>query len=172
MSEKLQAWLQIIGLAGVIASLLFVGYELKQAREIAMAEVFASKTQISQAVALSMFNGDAWRKVTMQWPGVPEEVTQEEMRALLDGAALWLEVADFNHHQYQLGLLTQEQWNTWLAIAHRRVLVGPPAWEWWCQQVKDGIYRPSFARAIEGSALSQLPRRCSQPAEEAAEPSP
>ena len=39
-AAKLNDWLQVIGFFGVIASLIFVGFEIKQAHEIALSEAY------------------------------------------------------------------------------------------------------------------------------------
>ncbi len=41
-SQKLHDWLQIVGIAAVVGSLIFVGMQLKQSDDIALAEVFES----------------------------------------------------------------------------------------------------------------------------------
>ena len=43
-SAKLNDWLQVIGLFGVIASLIFVGLQMKQDREIALAGTYQDRT--------------------------------------------------------------------------------------------------------------------------------
>jgi hypothetical protein len=37
--EEINDWLQVFGLAGVIISLVFVGWEIKQSRDIAIADI-------------------------------------------------------------------------------------------------------------------------------------
>ena len=43
-SARINDSLQIIGLFGVIASLVFVGLQLKQSHEIALAEIYQART--------------------------------------------------------------------------------------------------------------------------------
>ena len=43
-SEKINDWLQVAGLAGVIGSLIFVGLQLKQAQAIALSDVYQNRT--------------------------------------------------------------------------------------------------------------------------------
>ena len=43
-SEKLSDWLQIIGTFGLIASIVFVGLQMRQTHEIAMSSIYQSRT--------------------------------------------------------------------------------------------------------------------------------
>ena len=45
-SAKLSEWLQIIGMFGVIASLIFVGLQMKQNHEIALSATYQSRAQM------------------------------------------------------------------------------------------------------------------------------
>jgi hypothetical protein len=46
-SSRLNDWLQVIGLFGVMASLVFVGLQMKQTQDIALAETYGTRTDIS-----------------------------------------------------------------------------------------------------------------------------
>jgi hypothetical protein len=46
-SSKINDWLQVVGLFGVIASLVFVGLQMRQDREIALSEAYQDRTAIS-----------------------------------------------------------------------------------------------------------------------------
>ena len=43
-SNKLNDWLQIVGLFGVIGSLIFVGIQLKQTQAIALSETYMNRS--------------------------------------------------------------------------------------------------------------------------------
>ncbi len=50
-TEQVQDWLQIVGLIGVIASLIFVGQQLKQDRNIAIGEAWLQYTDTQVSLA-------------------------------------------------------------------------------------------------------------------------
>jgi len=60
-SAKLNDWMQVVGIFAVVASLVFVGLQMRQDRDIAVAQIWAmsdqSVTEISQMVA---DNRDLW----------------------------------------------------------------------------------------------------------------
>ena len=46
-STKVNDWLQVVGLFGVIASLIFVGLEMQQAKQIALSAANQARTDAS-----------------------------------------------------------------------------------------------------------------------------
>lgn len=65
-SQKLHDWLQVIGIAAVVGSLIFVGLQIKQSDEIALAEVLESAaTRAIEERALIAENADTWQKACL-----------------------------------------------------------------------------------------------------------
>jgi len=65
-SSKLHDWLQIVGLAAVVGSLMFVGLQLKQADDIALAEALESTaTREIERRALTATHADTWQKACL-----------------------------------------------------------------------------------------------------------
>ena len=52
-SAKLNDWIQIVGIFAVVASLVFVGVELKLSRQTTVADVYQQRTALSIQVQLS-----------------------------------------------------------------------------------------------------------------------
>ena len=65
-SQKLHDWLQIFGIPAVVGSLMFVGLQIKQSDDIALAEVFESSAArgIEQR-ALVAEHPDTWQKACL-----------------------------------------------------------------------------------------------------------
>ena len=42
--SKINEWLQVVGIFGVLASLIFVGLQMKQAHEIALSNTYQSRS--------------------------------------------------------------------------------------------------------------------------------
>ena len=62
-SERANLWLQLTGMTGIIASLIFVGLQLKQSQEIAIAETFLSILSSEIEVLNSTSeNAEIWAK--------------------------------------------------------------------------------------------------------------
>jgi len=65
-SAKLHDWLQIVGLAAVVGSLIFVGLQLKQADETALAEMLeSSSARTGKHRALIAEHADTWQKACL-----------------------------------------------------------------------------------------------------------
>jgi hypothetical protein len=61
-SQKLHDWLQVIGIAAIVASLIFVGLQLKQSDEIALAEALENVTAIGiEERGLIAAHADTWQ---------------------------------------------------------------------------------------------------------------
>lgn len=61
-ASRFQDWLQIAGLFGVIASLIFVGLEMRQNREIAIADIYQQRAAMVIEVQNNRFSPDQYRK--------------------------------------------------------------------------------------------------------------
>ncbi len=73
-SQKLHDWLQVIGIAAVVASLIFVGMQIKQSDEIALAEVLESAAaRAIEERALVAAHSDTWHKACLG-----EQLTAQE----------------------------------------------------------------------------------------------
>jgi hypothetical protein len=142
-SSKLNDWVQVIGLFAVVGSLIFVGLQVKQAKDIALASQYQARTATTEAMWLtsleSVRDPDLLRKPLTQ-------MTSTE-RAMAVYMVNW----DWTHYdnhffQYTSGFLDDE---AWVGLSRR------------IQSLYDncdlrGIwagnrqyYRPSFVRYVE-----------------------
>ena len=97
-TKQLRSWLELIGIFGVLLSLLFVGYQLRQDKELGMSEVVGSWTSrrndLLQAIAE---NADTWRRACLG-----EELTKtEEMIA----RGIW---SQYGTHQFSTWIMSQQ----------------------------------------------------------------
>jgi len=61
--ERMHDWLQIVGMAAVVASLIFVGLQLKQSQEIAIAGQYQARFDSFSGMASSVIQSDAGLRV-------------------------------------------------------------------------------------------------------------
>lgn len=142
---KLQDWLQVIGLFGVIASLVFVGLQIKQDRDIAIADIYQQRAALVIQVQTSMMEddrfADAWLKMMTN-----QALDQRDQARMDFWNNPWLSYYENNHFQYQLGLLSEEQWFS--SRNSMRSLVLRESFErWWV--VNRSRWRESFAQEID-----------------------
>lgn len=110
-SQKLNDWLQIVGLFGVIGSLIFVGLQLKQTQDIALSDTYQNRTATTidmNAAALS--SPEFLAGLSKIYMGKSDELTMPEAVAVEWYIGTNLTVLENNHLQFQQGFLSQEHW--------------------------------------------------------------
>jgi hypothetical protein len=110
-SERLRNWLEIVGIFSVVASLVFVGLQMRQEHKISLSQAYQSRTTAaaefnttfaSNPVALS-----AYAKCI---EGRSEEMTVEEYQSLHRMIVAVLHLYDNAYFQYQQGFVSEEFW--------------------------------------------------------------
>jgi hypothetical protein len=148
--EQIQDWLQIIGLLGVIASLVFVGFEIKQSRDIAKAQMYQHRTELDMQMRTDRFPPEqVYLAFDKRWAGLP--TTQNEDLAIRMSYMKNLLYWECNHQLYKMGLLDQEHWEVSLRVIENRAQI-PEFVDTW-ERFQEG-FRDSFIEAIEPSILA------------------
>ncbi len=110
-SRNLNDWLQIIGLFGVIGSLIFVGLQLKLTQDIALSENYQHRTSaIIEMNAGAMSSPEFLSGVSKVYLNKSDELTMPEAVALEWYIGTNLMVLENNHLQFEAGFLTPEHW--------------------------------------------------------------
>ena len=142
---KLNDWLQIVGFFGIIASLVFVGLEMQQSRQIAIADIYQQRTEMIIQVNSIRLTSEILHEARSKLEA-GETLTSTEQDLLDSSWNPGLNYAENNHFQYQLGLLSEEQWlstrNNWRERARNPVFL-----EWW--EGERASWRESFAQAVD-----------------------
>jgi len=149
-SGKLNDWLQVVGLFGVIASLTFVGLQMKQDRDIALSVATQSRTETTiQNILGAASNPMVASAVDKIELGKSNSLLPSERRALrLNGQATLFNLENV-HYQYLNDYVSEERW-----VASRETLKGilrsgygaratyeanPKAWGESFQQIVDDL---------------------------------
>ena len=119
---------ELIGVAAIVLSLIFVGYQIKQSHEIALAAQYQARADtwisvltayIQSDVALRV-QGTRARNLTLpdgidqvKWRKWLEDTPTEEIGFQHLSAFIYLRAVDNNYFQYQSGYLNQEAWLTY-----------------------------------------------------------
>lgn len=110
-TTKINEWLQIIGMFGVIASLLFVGLQMKQAQEIALSATYQARTATSVDLSVGSINSPEYLSgMAKVYTNTTESLTMQEYIALVWEFASLMSLFENNHLQYELGFLPEEHW--------------------------------------------------------------
>ena len=151
MESRLHHWLQIAGLAGVIASLIFVGFEIKQSRDIAIAQTYQDRAaldiQIRSYMAPSEHVYEAMQKAFQEVELDPlEEMALD--RAVGNIFIYW----ETNHLLFEMGMLDQEHWDASLRSIDA-VSELPRFNEAWNDE--KGSFRLSFQKVVDARLKAQ-----------------
>ena len=104
-------WLQVFGLFGVIASLIFVGFEVQQTREIALSNVYQSRANASSEAAFSLASNEAaLTAFNAGRQGDIESITPQQMGAGIATHIGLMFLWDNSHFQYERGFIPAEHW--------------------------------------------------------------
>ncbi len=162
-SEKLHNWIQAIGIVAVIASLVFVGMQLKQSQEIAIAAQYQARFDAASGhyaailesdSGLRVIGADVLSDIRAKKDLPPEFVAwaksqpPEELAFRVISAIIFLKNHDNLYFQYQAGFLSDEAWKA-LRMQLKRGLDDPRTW---AQSVfmKDAtVWRDSYRELIQ-----------------------
>lgn len=130
-TDKLRDWLEIVGIFSVVASLVFVGLQMRQAHEISLSQAYQARTATA-AEFNSQFaaNSVAIAGYLKAIEGRDGEITAEESEALRRTMIGVLHLYDNAHYQYQEGFVSEEFWTAtqsnmrnWLRHSATRAIV-------------------------------------------------
>ena len=135
---------EIIGIATIVASLIFVGLQMKQSHAIALAEQYQARAEAAQAMYLSVLeSGVSWESLD-----VPMQEKSPDEQHLAITISLWSWTQYDNHYfQYKAGFLDEE---SWAGLSARISEIYSdceirPSWEYLRR-----FFRPSFVEYVEG----------------------
>ena len=106
---NLDTWIQLLGMLGVIASLIFVGLEMRQSQRIALVSQMQERsyTASSEAYAFTEANLD-W--ISSKFSIAPSiELTTEQKAARNSENVSWF-IYEADYFQYSQGLMTEPVW--------------------------------------------------------------
>ncbi len=144
---------ELTGIAAIVASLIFVGLELRQTREIAVSEAYQMRAaiEVANATATASMPGYLSGLAKLYEGGSSDDLTTEELIAQEHYMAANLGVWENDHYQFERGYLPGEHWaKTYgnmvcdLALPLYRDLFISSGWK----------YRISFTEVVE-KAISE-----------------
>jgi len=120
--------LELIGIAAIVASLIFVGLQMKQSHEIALAAQYNARANAVMSFHENQYEVDSIPNSSALLAGLSETVKPRHVTEVL-----WLWIAYDNHHfQHQAGFLSEDSWQ-----GHLKTIVSMYndcdmrfAWEW------------------------------------------
>lgn len=145
-SIRYETFVQLLGMLGVIASLLFVGFEIKQSRDIAIADVYQQRAALMIHIQTNSYSVEAYEMA------LEKELSEESLSEVEKDLVVYVETSPWMtyyenvYFQHELGLLSVEQWEaSKRAIYNRRN--DPDVLDWW--HLKRVDFTSSFAKEVD-----------------------
>jgi hypothetical protein len=155
--EQIKDLFELIGIVAIIASLVFVGLEVRQSHEIARADVYQQRTFMEMQVNMSSYTPQLLSSALETWRSGHAEMTSEQIRALATFWTVWVTLVENAHYQYQLGLLPEEEWQNQLELTLAQA--NRPCFNrWWSSS--NSIWRESFRAVVQEGLDSMTPADC------------
>ena len=108
---NLREYIEILGVASVVASLLFVGMQLKQEQEIAIANQHQARAESSMANRRARMESESYLSARGKFAsGSGDNLTPEEVSAYNNSTLLDLTSAENDYYQYLNGFGDTEWW--------------------------------------------------------------
>jgi len=106
---SLNIWIQLVGMLTIVASLVFVGLEMRQSRSIALVNQIQERSyNVAAHINAYVESGQDWLGV--QYPEARDtNLTQHQIMMRNTEAAGWF-FFEADYFQYEQGLMTDEQW--------------------------------------------------------------
>lgn len=110
-SAKLNEWMQVVGIFAVVASLVFVGLQMQQDREIALSVATQARTETTlQSIAANAANPFYMSAIDKIANGDAELLLASEKQALFLLGTQVLFNFENVHYQYLNGFVPEERW--------------------------------------------------------------
>ena len=154
-SAKINDWMQVVGIFSVVASLVFVGLQMQQDRQIALAGQYQDRS----AVAVEVWNGMAQSEYDIRLLGnaavenpwwaktFGDSMSPHEAGAAIISARRSFAVLDNHHYQYELDFYDEETWQSFQGHLLNFLSRNPVARAMVRNQPE--IFRPTFLAVCE-----------------------
>ncbi len=112
-SEKLNDWMQVVGIFALVASLIFVGLQMRQSQAIAMSQAIQSRLDTNVAMLTASAENPYFVSAFSKFfAGDEEPITQPEYVTLRQYGTALLYNFQNTHDQYLNGFQSEATWQT------------------------------------------------------------
>jgi hypothetical protein len=148
-TQNLRDWLEIVGLFAVVASLIFVGLQMKQTHEIALASQYQERANNQlELLRTDMEKGKSSISLIEGSPTfVGIEPTPEKVNYVFNYVQYGWLVLDNIHFQYEAGFLPHDHWESQVGGIKNLVETCSIRWIW--TSVRRDRARRSFVDYVD-----------------------
>ena len=144
-TSRINEWLQVVGMFGVIASLIFVGLQMKQTQQIALSGTYQARSDATVESLVAVISSPEFLSVSAKiYANKFDELTMQEAVAWEYFLGAEMTMFENNHQQYEMGFLSEEHWQR--NVAELKCKFELPLNR---QMMANWFYRESFNNVIE-----------------------
>ena len=148
-SAKLHDWMQVIGIFAVVASLVFVGLQMRQDQEIAKATLYQMRSDSARELGMAVLENAELRDVIVRSNTAGAEgLSPNDNLLIIVNCQTVLGHFENSHHLFQLGFLSAEQWTADLKQIALFIGRNSECKQAWADGQRS-TFRPSFAEEID-----------------------
>jgi len=157
-TAKLNDWMQVVGIFALVASLIFVGLQVRQEHEIARVQIYQERSSASteaftsaasspEAMAAMIKSAFADPNQEMEFSGWAGPITAQDMVLGTFQVNAFMTLADNSHYQFQEGFLPLEHWES----VRDAVKSAAKTFPFFLFRMKASLYdlRPEFRKELE-----------------------
>ena len=106
-TSKINEWLQVVGMFGVIASLIFVGLQMKQTQQIALSGTYQARSDATVESLTSVINSPEFLSASAKiYANKSNELTMQEAVTWEYYLGAEMTMFENNHQQYEMGFFS------------------------------------------------------------------
>ena len=138
---------ELIGIAAIVFSLIFVGLQMKQEQEIARATLYQMRSDSAREIGMMAVENHEVRASMARIAGADrQDLSSEDLILINRVCEVILGHYENSHYPYQQGFTSQEQWDSDLQqLAETLPLFCQAVW---AEQFRTG-FRTSFAEVVD-----------------------
>ena len=145
-SDRVRFVIEIVGIVAIVASLIFVGLQMRQTHEIALVTLMQMRSDAGRELAAAQIGSEPLLAIEAKVQAGEELSHYEEMtRSLLP--FLFFNQFENSHFLYLNGYITEEQWQSDLTAIEHYTKVQPGYAEYWVEHKH--IFRESYVKEID-----------------------
>lgn len=137
---------EFVGVSAIVASLIFVGLELRQARQIAVADIYQQRTAMLIDLHGARLSSEPLAEAIGRMTA-GASLSEREANLISTEHYLFFTYWENVHFQHEYGLMPEEQWEASQRSMKNYLRTNPGALEFW-NSIKFAM-RESFAAAVD-----------------------
>ena len=141
---------EVIGIAAIVASLIFVGLQMRQSHEIALVTLYQMRADAAREVTAIGLENDLLVEAYERLDTGDGELNYRELYAVESYMQLTFNHFENSHFLYLRGFLPEEHWKSDL-LSLSEWLRDPTAREQW--EKEKHRFRPSYVAAIDAALV-------------------